>query len=134
MTVTITQNMTDIAGVADNDVVWFSQATDPRPAEDGSTMITTRRISAKPVAGVLTVQLETGPAVVELRGRRYPILVPDIDGPLLPLVLAGLPEPPPPFSDFIRNYGGFGGGTVVSESWYSANPHDPTTVYITIPD
>jgi hypothetical protein len=134
VTVTITQNMQDIAGVPDNGVVWFSQAEDPREAADGSTLVTTRRVSAKPAGGVLTVELEPGPAVVELGGRRYPIEVPDMDGPLLPLILAGLPEAPAPGSEFVRNFGGLSGAKVVSDSWFSANPHDPTTLYVTLPD
>lgn len=134
MPVTITQNIIDIAGVDDNSVIWFYQAEDPRAAEDGVTMVSTRRISAKPVAGVLTVQLEPGPARVQLGNRIYSITVPDIDATLLPLLLAELPPPPPPGSAFVRNMGGISAIDDVTVSWFAANPHDPNTLYVLFPD
>ncbi|WP_280393256.1 hypothetical protein [Nocardia wallacei] len=132
MSVTITQDITDIAGVDDNSVIWFSQVGDPRAAADGVTMISVRRVSAKPVSGTLTVHLEPGPCRVEMGSRHYDIQVPDIDATLLPLILAGLPEPPPG-SSFIRNFGGVTGAQVVTAAWFAANPHDPSTVYILMP-
>ena len=134
MPVTITQTIRDIAGISDNAPVFFYQHEHPRAAEDGVTMVSTRRTSAKPVAGVLTVQLEPGPARVELGGRTYSILVPDIDATLLPLILQGLPAPPPPGSDFVRNLGGIWAVQDVTLSWWNANPHDPNTMYVVFPD
>ncbi|WP_280265328.1 hypothetical protein [Nocardia wallacei] len=133
MTVTITQDITDIAGVDDNSVIWFSQPEDPRVADDDVTMISTRRVSAKPVSGLLTVQLEPGPCRVEFGGRFYDIEVPDVAATLWPLINAGLPPPPPPGSAFVRNFGGVTGAQVVTAAWFAANPHDPTTLYIVLP-
>lgn len=136
MPVTITQNIRDIAGVDDNSVVWFSQHGHPRPAEDGVTMISTRRVSAKPVGGVLTVQLEPGPCVVEMGARSYEILVPDVDGPLLPLILNGLPEPPPGGTAWVRNRGSIFAVEDVPLSWHNAHAGslDPHTLYVVFPD
>ncbi|MBB5915266.1 hypothetical protein BJY24_004133 [Nocardia transvalensis] len=133
MTVTITQDITDIAGVDDNTVVWFAQVDDVRAAGDGTTMVSTRRVSAKPVSGTLTIALEPGPCRVEFGNQHYDIEIPDIDAPLLPLILAGLPPAPPPGSAFIRNFGGITGAQVVTAAWFDANPHDPTTLYILMP-
>ncbi|WP_280361267.1 hypothetical protein [Nocardia wallacei] len=133
MTVTITQDITDITGVDDNSVIWFSQAEDIRAADNGVTMVTTRRVSARPVSGMLTVQLEPGPCRVEIAGRHYDIEVPDIAATLLPLILAGLPDPPPPGAAFVRNFGGVTGAQAVTAAWFAANPHDPTTLYVLLP-
>ncbi|WP_280451531.1 hypothetical protein [Nocardia cyriacigeorgica] len=133
MTVTITQDITDIAGVDDNTVIWFSQHGNPRVAMNGVTMVTTRRVSATPVSGTLTVQLEPGPCRVEITGRAYDIVVPDVNATLWPLLSAGLPDPPPPGSAFVRNFGGVAGIQRVTQAWYAANPHDPDTLYVVMP-
>ncbi|WP_028477909.1 hypothetical protein [Nocardia sp. CNY236] len=134
MTVTITQDIADIAGLADNTPVWFWQDEHPRAAANGVTMVSTRRISATPVAGMLTVQLEPGPCSAQFGVRRYDFIVPDIDATLWPLISAGLPAPPPPGSAHVRNFGGVTGVQRVTQSWYAAEPHDPTTLYIVVPD
>jgi len=134
--VTITQDIRDIAGVDDDSVIWFSQHEHPRAAEDGVTMISTRRVSAKPVSGVLTVQLEPGPARVQLGPRSYDIEVPDVDGPLLPLLLNGLPPPPPGGTAWVRNRGRVYAVEDVTLSWHNAHIDelDPSTLYIVFPD
>ena len=134
MTVTITQNMQDIGGIPDDSPVWFWQADRPRAAADGVAMVTTRQLLVTPVDGVLTVQLEPGPAWVRLGILEYSILVPDIDATLWPLVAAGMPAPPTPGSDFVRNFGGIRGMLDVTQSWYDANPHDPDTLYVVFPE
>lgn len=135
MTVTITQNLTDIAGVDDNSPVWFSQALYPRVAEDGSTMITTRRVSVTPVSGVLTVELEPGPARVQIGQRHYDITVPDIDATLWPLIETGLPAPESQVGAVVRNGGGIARLQKITESAYAAlvTP-DPETEYSVVPD
>lgn len=134
MTVTITQNVTDITGVDDDSIFRFYQADHPRAAADGVTMISTRPVTAQPVSGVLTVQLEPGPAVVQIGARVYPILVPDQNATLWPLIDAGLPPSPSTGSEFVRNFGGVAGVRRVTQSWYAANPHDPDTLYLVIAD
>lgn len=135
MTVTITQNLTDIAGVDDNSPVWFSQYLDPRVGEDGSTMITTRRVSVTPVSGVLTVELEPGPARVQIGQRHYDITVPDIDATLWPLIETGLPAPSSLVGQVVRNGGGIARLQKITESAYAAlvTP-DPETEYSVVPD
>jgi hypothetical protein len=134
VTVTITQNMTDIAGIADNTVVWFSQVGDPRQGEDDSIMITTRRVGFTPVNGVLTATAEPGPALVEIGARRYPIVVPDADAMLWPLIEVGLAaEPPQAWS--VVNAGGIARMKAVTQSEFSAlATPDPETVYFVVPD
>lgn len=134
MTVTITQNITDIAGIDDNSVIWFYQQDHPRVADDGMTMISTRRVSATPVDGTLTVELEPGPAAVQIGLRTYEIQIPDQDATLWPLLDAGLPPSPSPGSEFVRNFGGVAGARRVTQSWYAAHPHDPDTLYLVIAD
>lgn len=135
MTVTITQNMKDIAGVPDSGIVWFSQAGDPRSAEDASVMITTRRVSFTPVEGVLTATLEPGPAMVEIGARRYAIVVPDIDGMLWPLIEAGLPIPQEQLPTAVINGGGIARAQKITESAFAALPYpDPETEYSVVAD
>lgn len=134
MTVTITQNMQDISGIPDNSPVWFWQGKNPRAAADGIAMVTTTQVLAMPVDGVLTVELEPGPALVRLGILEYSILVPDIDATLWPLVAAGMPAPPMPGSDFVRNFGNVRGLLDVTQEWFDTSPHDPDTLYIVFPE
>ncbi|WP_280336596.1 hypothetical protein [Nocardia wallacei] len=135
MTVTITQDITDIAGVDDNSVIWFSQTEDVRAAADGVTMISTRRISARPVSGTLTVQLEPGPCRVEIGAAHYDIEVPDINGTLLPLIEASFGAAAATEPRAVINAGGIARVKKVTESEYAAllNP-DSETEYSVVPD
>lgn len=98
MTVTITQNLADIAGVADNDTFVFRS---PVTRLVGSTVVGTRPKRVTPVAGVLTVQLEPGPCTVSWnRGiDNVQITVPGTDSDLWSLVAAGIAAPPTTSAD-----------------------------------
>ncbi|MBF6515505.1 hypothetical protein IU421_14625 [Nocardia cyriacigeorgica] len=131
MTVTITQDITDIAGIDDNSVLWFYQQDHPRVADDGMTMISTRRVSATPVDGTLTIELEPGPAVVQIGLRTYEIQVPDLDGTLWPLIEAGLPVPPAEEATAVRNGGGIARMQRITQAAFDALPApDPETLYV----
>jgi len=135
VTVTITQDFRDIAGVDDNSVVWFSQPLYPRAADNGSTIITTRRVSATPVSGVLAVELEPGSARVQFDGCIYDITVPDTDATLWPLIEAGLPIPPAQEASAVRNAGGVALIRVLTEAEYAAlSSVDPETLYVVVPN
>jgi hypothetical protein len=133
--VTITQDIRDIAGVPDNATVWFWQNDEPRFAADGVTMISTRRVSVKPVAGHITVELEPGPAAVQLGIRTYEFVVPDIDATLMPLIQAGLSQPRGLVGNYVVNGGGIARTQKITESEYAALTFpDPETEYSVIPD
>ena len=75
---TITATITDPAGEPDNtEWVFISELR----GADGK-IITTRPKTVKPVAGLLTVQLEPGPTIAQFGGRKLTILVPDEDADL----------------------------------------------------
>jgi hypothetical protein len=133
--VTITQDIRDIAGVPDNATVWFWQNSEPRAAEDGATMISTRRVSVKPVAGHITVELEPGPAAVQLGIRTYEFVVPDVDAVLLPLIQTGLPGPTSLVGNYVVNGGGAARFQKVTASEFAAiTTPDPETVYFVVAD
>jgi hypothetical protein len=89
---TLTQNVRDISGVADNDVwIFFSEAF--RVSIIGPRLITTRQVRVVPVSGVLSVDLVPGPAVVSFAGRVYGFTVPEIDSEIWPLISGEPPEP-----------------------------------------
>jgi hypothetical protein len=82
---TLTQNVRDISGVADNDVwIFFSEAI--RVSILGPRLITTRQVRVTPVGGIVSVNLEPGPAVVSFAGRVYGFTVPEIDSQIWPLI------------------------------------------------
>lgn len=95
MTVTITQDLADIAGVADNDTFVFRSPV-TRLAEDGTTVIGTRPKRVTPVAGVLTVELEPGPCQVSWnRGiDSLNITIPGTDSDLWTLIAGAIGMPP----------------------------------------
>lgn len=91
MTVTITQNVRDITGASDSAMWWFSS---PLRAIDGEGVITQREIPVRAVDGVLTVELEPGPATVRFANVTYAFTVPDVDAELWPLIQAAVDIPP----------------------------------------
>jgi hypothetical protein len=91
---TITQNVTDIAGM-DDDTSWTFYTQEIRESDDDSAIITPKRVRKYPVSGVLTVELDPGPAIVLAPdGKRYPFTVPASDSGLWPLIQAAVTIPP----------------------------------------
>lgn len=91
---TITQNIDDIAGVDDN-TSWTFYTQEIRSSDSGDSIITTKRVRVYPVAGVLTAELDPGPAVVlAADGKTYPFTVPEGDSTLWPLIQAAVAIPP----------------------------------------
>jgi hypothetical protein len=89
---TITQNITDIAGANDNTSWTFY--TEPI-RQYGTAVITTKKVRKYPVAGVLTVVLDPGPAVVIAPdGKKYPFTVPSADSDLWTLIAGAIGMPP----------------------------------------
>lgn len=86
---TITATITDPAGEPDNtEWVFISELR----GADGK-IITTRPKTVKPVAGLLTVQLEPGPTIAQFGGRKLPFLVPDHNEDLWVLLSAAVGVP-----------------------------------------
>lgn len=131
MTVTITQNITDISGITDNTQFYIYQAPDPRVGFDGTTMISTRRVVATPSAGMLTIELEPGPATVQFGTSFYHITVPDTDAMLWPLIEASLPIPAAEEASAVHNAGGVARIQRMTETAYTALAvKDPNTLYV----
>lgn len=92
MTVTITGDVQDVTGVADNDIPW-SFASVIRFADDGA-VITEKPRQIRPVGGKLTVDLEPGYAVVSYGTKNWQVTVPDANTTLKALIEAGVAYPP----------------------------------------
>lgn len=91
---TITQDVNDIAGVDDN-TSWTFYTQAIRESDAGDAIISAKKVRKYPVAGVLTVELDPGPAVVlAADGKHYPFTVPDTDSQLWPLIQAAVTIPP----------------------------------------
>jgi hypothetical protein len=89
---TITQNITDIAGATDN-TSWTFYTGQIR--QYGSAIISTKKVRKYPVAGVLTVVLDPGPAaVIAPDGNTYPFTVPGADSDLWTLIAGAIGMPP----------------------------------------
>ena len=91
MTVTITQNVRDITGVSDTSSWRFSSVL--REGSDENSIVTSRIVTVTPVAGVLTVELDPGPAIVSIGDRVFSFTVPDTDSDLWSLIEVGLAVP-----------------------------------------
>lgn len=91
MTVTITQNVHDIGGVADTAPWRFSSVL--REGSDDNSIVTGRVVTVTPVAGVLTVELDPGPAIVSVGERMFSFTVPETDSDLWSLIEVGLAVP-----------------------------------------
>lgn len=89
---TITQNVRDIAGVSDN--AWWRFSTVLREGSDEASIVTGRVVTVKPVAGVLTVELDPGPAIVKFANQTYVFTVPEGDSDLWSLIEAAVAVPP----------------------------------------
>jgi hypothetical protein len=91
---TITQNVTDIAGVDDNSA-WIFYTKDIRESDSGDAIVTTKKVRKYPVSGVLTVTLDPGPAAVTAPdGKTYAFTVPTTNSELWPLIQASVAIPP----------------------------------------
>lgn len=88
----VTQSVRDVTGIADA-TPWYFSSTVLREADDDS-VVTTREIRATPVDGVLTVELEPGPAVVKFNDAVYAVTVPDTDCDLWSLIGTAVIVPP----------------------------------------
>ena len=91
MTVTITQNVHDISGVPDTASWRFSSVL--REGSDDNSIVTSRAVTVTPVAGVLTVELDPGPAIVSVGERMFSFTVPETDSDLWSLIEVGLAVP-----------------------------------------
>lgn len=92
---TITQSdIADVTGMDDN-ASWTFYTKYIRPSDSGTGIITTKKERKYPVAGVLTVSLDPGPAVVTAPdGNSYPFTVPATGSELWPLIQAAVTIPP----------------------------------------
>lgn len=96
---TITQNVTDVTGAADNSPWTFSSVL--RDGDDG--IITPKRTSVKPIAGLLTVEMEPGPATVTFNNQTYAFTVGVTDSDLWSLIAAGVATPPNTSADALAS-------------------------------
>jgi hypothetical protein len=83
VTVNITATVTDVSGVPDNEPWRFTTVI---RSGTNNTILTPKIITVTPVAGVLSVALEPGPAIVEAGERRFNIIVPEVSSDLWPLL------------------------------------------------
>jgi hypothetical protein len=91
---TITQDVRDIVGMDDN-TSWTFYVKEIRQSGTDDAIISTRKDRKYPVDGILTVELDPGPAVViAADGNHYPFTVPDEDSRLWPLIQAAVTIPP----------------------------------------
>jgi len=94
VTVTITEVVASIDGAQDNRQ-WIFFTQEIRESADGSEIITTTKVQKKPVGGVLTVELDPGPAVVvPPNGKSYNFIVPNSPSDLWSLIQASVALPP----------------------------------------
>lgn len=91
MTVTITQDVRNVAGVASTASWAF---TSPTIRNVAGKLITQERVPVKPVNGILTVELEPGIATVEYNDTVYIVTVPDADADLFSLLASAIASPP----------------------------------------
>lgn len=117
MTVTITQDVRDIAGVAAT-AYWYFSA--PVLRENGNSIIDTPEVEVKPVDGVITVNLEPGLAKIRHNNVTYMITVPETDSNLWPLISSGVASSPSvsgaaldaAIAAYLEDNGGDGGDVV----------------------
>ncbi|MGW4325467.1 hypothetical protein ACWEKR_06200 [Nocardia sp. NPDC004573] len=132
----ISEQVSSIAG-ADNNTIFGFQSILDREAFDGTGMITTALITMQASSGVLTTpDLDPGATIVYVGSRRYKIDIPDSDTPirLMPLIADGLPITPVQEARALIARGSLTSIEDVTESWWAANPHNPGTLYVLIPD
>lgn len=92
---TITQSdIGDITGMDDN-MGWTFFVKEIRESDSGTGIVTTKKDRKYPIAGVLTVTLDPGPAaVIAPDGKTYSFTVPDDDSDLWSLIQAAVTIPP----------------------------------------
>lgn len=129
----VSETLTDAAGNPETKPLTFF-IEQIRESASGTSTISVKRVDAPVVGGVLTVNLDPGPARVEWRGKTYAIIVPVSATPvrLWPLIDAGLPAPGLGEPGFVRNAGGIARVQRTTIANYAAIPSkDPETLYIT---
>lgn len=91
---TITQDINDLAGVDDN-TSWTFYTEQIRLSSSGTAVVSTKKVRKYPVAGVLTVDLDPGPAtVIAPDGKKYPFTVPVSASNLWTLIAGAIGMPP----------------------------------------
>lgn len=111
MTVTITGNVQDVTGVADNETPWLF-ASVIRFADDGA-VITDKIREARAVGGVLKVELEPGYAIVTYGKNIWEVTVPETPTTLKALIEAAVVIPPGTNADML---------TAMFDSYLADNP------------
>lgn len=100
----------------------------------GTGTVSVKRVDVTPVGGVLTTpNLDPGPAQVQWRGQRYPIVIPHSVSSvrLWPLLDAGMPHPPSTAAGFVRNGGGVTRIQALTQIEYeNLDSPDPATLFI----
>ncbi|MGY1945354.1 hypothetical protein [Nocardia asiatica] len=132
----ISESVSSIGG-ADNNTVFGFQSILDRENFAGTGMITAALITLQAVGGVLTTPpLDPGDTIAYVGSRRYMIKVPDSETPvrLMPLIADGLPIMPVQEARAVIARGSITALEDVTESWWAANPHNPGTLYVLIPD
>ncbi|MGE2714185.1 hypothetical protein ACQI4L_09020 [Mycolicibacterium litorale] len=123
----ITQNIADIAGASDN-TAWVFYTPGIRESSSGG-VVSPKKVRKYPADGVLTVELDPGPAVVIAPdNNHYPFIVPEEDTQLWPLIQAAVTIPPTTaqeklasaVSAWLTSHGG--AGPVVAEELAVAVP------------
>ena len=89
---TLTGKVIDITGFGDNDPIFFSSLL--RVSSDNESLITTKQVRVEPVQGLISLNIEQGPALVVFGNQRFAFSMPDHDAELRPLILAGIALPP----------------------------------------
>lgn len=93
MTVTITASLRDLAGVPDDSPLLFT--TTVHEGGDGAIITAPpNRVWGTPIAGVLSIELEPGPAKVTIGDRTYAFTVPNAPADLWDLIAEAVAVPP----------------------------------------
>lgn len=101
MTVTITGEITDVTARKDSRP-WRAWSPAYRQGPNGE-IITTTSQPIKVVGGVVTIELEPGPAVIENPdGQQYSVTIPDTDADLWDVIEAAVAAPPNTAADALR--------------------------------
>ncbi|KDQ02279.1 hypothetical protein EN35_14490 [Rhodococcus qingshengii] len=129
----ISEPLQDPAGRPETEPLVFYIET-VRQNVSGTGTVSVKRVDVTPVGGVLTTpNLDPGPAQVQWRGQRYPIVIPHSVSSvrLWPLLDAGMPHPPSTAAGFVRNGGGVTRIQALTQIEYeNLDSPDPATLFI----
>lgn len=123
----ITETIRDITGQPDNSSWQFTTVL--REGSDAASVVTPKVVWVQPVAGVLTVELDPGPATAVYRNESYAFTVPDADSELRPLIAAAMGIPPTTSAEaiaaavaaYLAGHPGGGGG--ITDVVQDTTPH-----------